>query len=858
MTVSTVGMKLCSGGDEDPAGLLAEHAPVVHAAVTGPDQAGQRPSGQEREDLMRRSLKLGGVTAVAVFTLGAGVAITSPASAAASTGVVVNEVYGGGGNSGATLKNDFVELTNRSGAAVSLAGFSVQYLPASPGPATAWQVTNLAGSISPGGVYLIGEAAGAGGTTDLPITQATGFINFAGTAGTVALVTASTALTCKTTADCTADPSIVDLVGYGTALVREGAADAPPADNTTSIQRGSGPDTDQNGADFTAAAPTPGLPNTGDSGTGTGTGTPGPLRIHDIQGTSWISPESGKDVTNVPGIVTGRRASGSSRGYWVQDPTPDGNPATSEGLFVFTSSPTVSVGDSVLVSGKVSDFYPLAGGDTVASTSNLSTTEIGGSSTIVLSRGNPLPAAILLTPATVPEQYAPDLDGANIESTTITPARSALDYYESIEGMRVEVDDARVVGPSNSFGEQYVTTKPQQNVSYRGGTLLPAENATPSGRLEVLANNGSNPQVNVGDVFTGATIGEIDWSRFGGYLISADTVGAVAHNNLPAVVATQQSRKQLSIATYNVENLAPTDPQAKFTALAGGVVTNLATPDIVALEEVQDNSGASDDGTVAADQTLTKLVEAIVAAGGPRYAWREIDPVNDQDGGQPGGNIRVAFLYNPARVIFVDNGSSPMNRSIAGTQVVQKKGQPALTLSPGRIDPLNPVWTSSRKPLVGQFTFNGKNVYVIANHFDAKLGDQNADGRFQFPVQSSAIQRAGQAQVEHDFVNRILAIDKKADVVVVGDLNDYQFSPALKSLTTGTADGTGPRILTDLITTLPTSQQYTYVFNGISQVLDHILVSRGPGDINYQVVHINAEYANQTSDHDPQVIHLRP
>jgi hypothetical protein len=561
----------------------------------------------------------------------------------------------------------------------------------------------------------------------------------------------------------------------------------------------------------------------------------------------------------VPGIVTGLRTSGSSKGYWIQDPSPDTNPATSEGLFVFTSgAPTVAVGDSVLVSGKVSDFYPLSSGDTVAATSNLSTTELGTTTVIVLSHGNPLPAPIVLTPTTVPNTYAPNLGGANIESTPITPSRSALDYYESVEGMRVEVDNARVVGPSDSFGEQYVTTKPDQDVSYRGGTLLTGENATPSGRLEVVANNGTNPQVNVGDVFTGATIGEIDWSQFGGYLISADTLGAVQHNNLAPVVATAQPKGQLSIATYNVENLAPSDPDSKFSALASGVVTNLAKPDIVALEEVQDNDGATDDGVVAADQTLTKLVNAIVAVGGPHYDWREIDPVNDQDGGEPGGNIRVAFLYNPARVTFVDSGASSVARATTATQVVKKKGEPSLTLSPGRIDPQNPVWASSRKPLVGQFSFNGKDVFVIANHFDAKLGDQNADGRFQFPAQSSAIQRSGQAQVEHDFVNQILAIDKKADVVVVGDLNDYQFSPALKSLVTGTADGTGPATLTDLITTLPANQQYTYDFDGISEVLDHILVTKGVGGITYQVVHINSEYANQTSDHDPQVVHLKP
>ncbi len=108
------------------------------------------------------------------------------------------------------------------------------------------------------------------------------------------------------------------------------------------------------------------------------------------------------------------------------------------------------------------------------------------------------------------------------------------------------------------------------------------------------------------------------------------------------------------MATYNVENLAPGDPQAKFDRLGEAIVTHLATPDVVNLEEIQDNTGATDDGVVAADQTLQKFTDAIVAKGGPRYQWRSIDPVNDEDGGQPGGNIRVAFLFNPARVSFVD------------------------------------------------------------------------------------------------------------------------------------------------------------------------------------------------------------
>jgi len=799
----------------------------------------------------RVALALAGLAVAGALLLGG----ASPGTAAPSSGIVVNEVYGGGGNAGSTYTNDFIELRNRGTTAVSVDGWSVQYHAATG--TGSWQATQLSGTIPAGGIYLVAEGQGtSGGTTPLPPAQATGTIAMGANAGTVALVNGAALLTCQDSASC--QSAAVDLVGYGTTGISE-TAPIPGASAAASVQRKDAADTDDNANDFAAGAPTPNAANAG-GGDDTGDGEPGPLRIHDIQDSRWLAAHNGEKVTNVPGIVTGvRTRSGSSRGFWIQDPEPDASAATSEGIFVFTSAPTVVAGDSVLVSGTVSDFYPLSSGDTVGATSNLSVTEIGSSpSVIIRSHGNPLPAPEVIGPTTLPDKYAPDLNGANIESTPITPDRSALDFWESREGMRVQVDDARVVGPSNDFGEQFITTKPTQAATYRGGTEILAENAIPSGRVEVVPVTAGGPDVNVGDVFTGATVGPVDYSQFGGYLIAATTVGSVQHNDLPRVTATAQSSKQLAVATYNVENLAPGDPATKYQRLAEGVVINLSKPDVVALEEVQDNTGATDDGTVAADQTLTKLTDAIVAAGGPRYQWREIDPVNDKDGGQPGGNIRVVFLFNPARVSFVDRGASSVNRSTTGTSVVKSHGDPALTLSPGRVDPANPVWTTSRKPLAGEFRFRGDTVFVIANHFNSKGGDQNADGRFQFPAQSSAVQRAGQAQVVHDFVEDILDVDRKADVVVLGDLNDFQFSPSVAALRTGTADGSGPSILTDLIATLPKDQQYTYVFNGVSQVLDHILVTRGPDDVQYQVVHINAEYADQASDHDPQVVRLRP
>ena len=766
-----------------------------------------------------------------------------------SSGVLINEVYGGGGNSGAIFTRDFIELANRGSDPVDLAGWTVQYHSASP--TGGWQATPLTGTIAPGGYLVVAEAAGAGGTTDVP-AQIEGDIAMGSGAGTVALVASTTLLGCSDSAGCVAGS--VDLVGYGNATIAEGAP-VPGASNTHSVARRPLPDTDVNATDFAAADPTPGAADAGPVNPPVNPPDPGPVRIHDIQGTSFVSPLDGRPIGNVPGVVTAVRTATSPRGFFLQDPAPDGDPATSEGIFVYTNAPGVTAGDAVLVSGTVKDFYP-DGAPAVAQA--LSITEITGPTVTVLSSGNPLPAPELITPTTVPDRFAPDLGGASIETTPITPARSALDFWESREGMRVEIDDARVVGPTSSYGEQYVTSKPSQDTSFRGGTLLTGENAIPSGRIQVVPLVAS-PAVDVADSYTGATVGPVDYSRFGGFGIAATQLGPVRRGGLTPGVAATPTRRQLSIATYNVQNLAPADPAAKFAALARGIVSNLAAPDIVALEEVQDNDGAADDGVVAADRTLAVLTGAITAAGGPRYQWREIDPADDQDGGQPGGNIRTVLLFNPDRVAFVDRGDPGVDRTRTATAVTGRVGDPRLTLSPGRIDPGNPAWNSSRKPLVAEFRFQGRPVFVIANHFDSKGGDQSADGRFQYPARSSEVQRRAQAPLVHSFVLSILARNLFAQTVVLGDLNDFQFSPALATVRTGRADGRGFPALVDLIDTLPANRRYTYVYQGVSQVLDHILLTPGSfltGSVQYEVVHLNSEFAAQTSDHDPQVVRL--
>ncbi|HCE60705.1 MAG TPA: endonuclease/exonuclease/phosphatase, partial [Janibacter terrae] len=339
-----------------------------------------------------------------------------------------------------------------------------------------------------------------------------------------------------------------------------------------------------------------------------------------------------------------------------------------------------------------------------------------------------------------------------------------------------------------------------------------------------------------------------DYDQFGGYELQATELGELRDNGLEREATRAQRADELSVATYNVENLSARNGSAKFARLAEALVGNLASPDIVALEEVQDANGATNDSVVSADATLKKLTDAVVAAGGPAYSWRQIDPADDQDGGQPGGNIRVAFLYNPERVSF---------RVVAGGDAatavtpVREDGAVTLSANPGRIEPLDPAWEDSRKPLAAEFTFRGEPVFVVANHFNSKGGDQALDSRFQPPERSSEIQRVAQATVVSGWVKSLLALDPKAKVVVAGDINDFGFSPTLDALTDG-------GVLTDEVNRLPRDERYGYVYNGNSQVLDHMLTSRAIGRAEYDIVHINAEFADQASDHDPQVLRFRP
>ncbi|MFC8946076.1 endonuclease/exonuclease/phosphatase family protein [Streptomyces rochei] len=575
------------------------------------------------------------------------------------------------------------------------------------------------------------------------------------------------------------------------------------------------------------------------------------VRVHDIQGSTRLSPYAGRQVTDVAGIVTGVRGYGSSRGFWIQDPRPDADPATSEGVFVFTGSTPkgVAVGDAVTVSGTVSEYVP--GG---TSSGNQSLTEITRPTFTVVSSGNEVPAATTISARSVPRAYAPEGDAeadGSVIGLPLRPSEYALDFYESLEGMNVRVTDARVVGASDPYTELWVTVKPWENANRRGGTVYGSYDSQNTGRLQIqsLGKPADFPDANVGDTLAGTTAGPLDYNQYGGYTMVASEIGTLESGGLERESTRRQSDRELAVATYNVENLDPSDDT--FAAHAEAIVRNLASPDIVSLEEIQDDNGTTDDGTVTAGATVGKLIDAIVAAGGPRYDWRGIDPVDGQDGGQPGGNIRQAFLFNPERVSFTDRGAGD---ATTATQVTRVHGKAALTHSPGRVAPADAAWEDSRKPLAGEFVFRGRTVVVIANHFNSKGGDQGLTAQYQPPSRSSETQRHAQARVLNTFVKDILATQKNADVVALGDINDFEFSTTTRILED---DGA----LWSAVKSLPRSERYSYVYQGNSQVLDQILVSpsiRWGGRLSYDSVHVNAEFHDQISDHDPQVLRFRP
>ncbi|WP_223254382.1 5'-nucleotidase C-terminal domain-containing protein [Bacillus sp. HNG] len=578
------------------------------------------------------------------------------------------------------------------------------------------------------------------------------------------------------------------------------------------------------------------------------------INIHDIQGEAHESPLKGQTVENVEGIVTYTYKIGSGNYFHMQTPDDqkDNNPKTSEGIVVYTGNKAnVKVGNLVSVTGTV-DEYHIDGYSNTKSDTDLPVTQINarddrGGVVTLIEETVELPQPIEITSENLPNEVIDNDSFANFD-----PEEDAIDFWESIEGMLVEVGTVKAVAPQE-HGDLITVLENRQTDTIHGGVLFTKDNANADRiQFKMYDNNAARDfKVATGDKFTGPITGVVNYG-FQNYKIYVDLADMqskhVEGNTKPETTTIVKEEDKLTIASYNLENFSNNIKETsndKAQKLARAFVQDMESPDIIGVTEVQDNNG-QDAGNSAANESYERLIQAIIDAGGPVYEYLNIDPIYNADGGAPNANIRVGFLYNPERVSLPEG----IPAGDATTAVGYENGK--LTHNPGRIDPTNPAFDNSRKPLAAQFTFQGEDVVVIANHWNSKSGDTPLFGSTQPPVYGSEDQRKQIANVVYNFVEEIKAENPDANIVSVGDYNDFQFSDSMKIF-----EG---ELMTNMINHVEQSDRYTYLFQGNSQVLDHIVVSNNlVPRTKIDILHINADFtdmAGRASDHDPVMVQV--
>lgn len=557
------------------------------------------------------------------------------------------------------------------------------------------------------------------------------------------------------------------------------------------------------------------------------------IHVGEIQGRTHVSPLLGQQVDDLSGVVTAV----ARNGFWLQDEVPDDDVRTADGLFVYmTRGELPAVGDRVRLSGRVGEYRPGRNPD------NLTVTQLSEARWERLARNVPLPPAVKLgrdgrMPPT--GAIAPALGNVEAARRMLEPARYAMDFFESLEGMRVEIDDAIAVSPRSAHGVLAVILADQADVGLRTprGGLAIGPGAFNPHRILLDASSVPLPAaVKVGDHLRGVR-GVVDYG-YGNYRVKLTEAPRLKPVALTDEMAAAALPGQIAVAAYNVENLGGNAPQGRFDALAKQIVGRLASPQLLALAEIEDDSGPRDNGVTSAAHTLARLTDAIRAAGGPAYRWVEVAPLDHADGGAPGANIRQAILYDPTRV-QLDGAIGGAREAVA--ILAGGKLQPGA----GRIAPDDAAFESSRKPLVAQFSVAGRRLVLIATHFVSKRIDQPLFGPQQPPAAGSELQRTAQAGVVAEFVRTLLARRSDAAVLVLGDFNDSAFGPASQTL-----EAAG---LTNLTLSLPPQARYSFIFEGNGQTLDHVFVSPVLTRAlrSYRIEHLNTEYPDAASDHDP-------
>lgn len=804
-----------------------------------------------------------GRIAALLFSLASLLAATS-----AHAQVVISQVYGGGGNSGATLRNDFIELRNNGPTAVDLGGWSVQY--ASSAGST-WSRTNLSGSIPAGGFYLIQQAQGAGGTVDLPTPDATGTIAMAGTAGKVALSRSTTALTgtCPT-----ADANVADFVGFGSAAnCSEGNVPTATLSNTTAaLRNGDGSiDTNVNGADFAVGAPNP---------RNSGAAPPDPpdpplaLTIAQIQGSGLLSPHDGKRVVT-EGIVTALKF---NNGFFLQAANDDGNPATSEGIFVFTSSAppaTAAVGNRVRVTGTVDEFTPSS------NPHQLAITEIVTPSVELLEAGVALPAPVELTAA--------DLGAGALPGT-----------LERLEGMRVSVARAVVIAPSggsidendanaSTDGVFHVAlpdvARPfrETGIGVLDATPIPAGKSPPrfdtnQERLMVRSRGqvGALPiPVDTGANVAGL-VGALDYFA-GTWALLPDTATPPSVSGGMAPRAVEDARyDEVTIGSFNLLRLFDeiNDSNGAVTLTAQALDKRLAKASLAICDSLKapDILGVVEVENLRVLQLLSERIDATCARR-PGYV-PYLEPGNDV------GGINVGFLVSTRATVG----------GVARVEVldVAQFGKTTTLDNPdGSTSLLNDRPPLRLRARVHQDASSSYPVTVIVNHLRS-LNDINdtlpGSSGWATGGERVRVKRGVQAAYLAGLVEQMQVANPGEKIVLVGDFNAFEFNdgyvdvmgvirgdeaPADQVLTFIDSPLTTPLVDGSQLIADP-AQRYSYVFEGNAQTLDHVLVNEAlVMDAALRVDHarINADFGVdnfgdatipvRSSDHDPVRLSIR-
>ncbi|MDH3640987.1 MAG: hypothetical protein OES38_02770 [Gammaproteobacteria bacterium] len=396
---------------------------------------------------------------------------------------------------------------------------------------------------------------------------------------------------------------------------------------------------------------------------------------------------------------------------------------------------------------------------------------------------------------------------------------------------------ARFVAPSNSFGDYVVVPDAWPGArSPDGGILIDAAQPNrwlPSFRV---LDYSQAPCVDVGATLKSDVVGPLNY-RASAYQIIA--VGSVTvsrpRRRLQPPTTLGPKKGHIRVMTVNGFNLDPhveskrrvADPgrgvdddvgTGRFDQLARAVVIRGRCPDVVALQEIQDEDGAEQSITVAANATFAALAGSIRRAGGPDYAWADVPPEVGMDGGQPGGNIRNGFLYDPARVELVAD-------------------------SLVRLGTDDDAFRSSRKPIMAEFCVRSESfrpLRVVNVHFSSKRHQRGIFAPERPGYDPQHEQRIAQGR----FIAELLQMSGSIAYYVTGDFNDFEFSDTLRTIC-------GDHSI-NMVNCLPAEQRYDYNHRGALQVLMHGVVSKRQAKerrVEYEILHGN-ELVGVTPGHD--------